>query len=71
MTPHKKTGSQARMLSGIFKKLRVDINCFKNIQDQLKDNAIKDVLAQILELEEGGPITITNIDQIHKNVDYI
>lgn len=54
------------MLSGIFKKLRIDINCFKNIQDQLKDNAIKDVLAQILELEEGGLIMIINIDQIYK-----
>lgn len=66
-----KTDSQARMLSGIFQNItysvirngsaaRVGVNFFKNVQDQLKDNATKDTLAQILGLEEGGFITIIN-----------
>ncbi|KAG2196115.1 hypothetical protein INT46_005312 [Mucor plumbeus] len=60
------------MLSSIFQNIahlvirnesaaRVGINCLKNVHDQLKDNATKNILAQILELEEeGGLITIIN-----------
>ena len=67
-----KINSQAQMLSSIFQNIahlvirnesaaRVGINCLKNVHDQLKDNATKNILAQILELEEeGGLITIIN-----------
>ncbi|CAO3679520.1 unnamed protein product [Rhizopus stolonifer] len=69
-TPQK-TNSQAKMLSSIFQTIacsvirngssaRVNVNCFKNVKDQLKDNVTKSTLAQILELEEDGFIAIIN-----------
>lgn len=39
---------------------RVNVNCFKNVKDQLKDNVTKSALAQILELEEDRFIAIIN-----------
>lgn len=48
------------------------INWFKNVQDQLKNNAIKDVLDQILELEEGGLITmIINDSTLSRLLQYL
>ncbi|KAI9470856.1 MAG: hypothetical protein EXX96DRAFT_370898 [Benjaminiella poitrasii] len=64
-----KTNSQAKMISSIFQTIacsvirngpsaRVNVNCFKNVKDQLKDNVTKSILARILELEEDGFITV-------------
>ncbi|KAG1089801.1 hypothetical protein G6F42_019879 [Rhizopus arrhizus] len=74
-TPQK-TNSQAKMLSSIFQIIacsvirngpsaRVNVSCFKNVKDQLKDNVTKNTLAQIVQLEEDGFIAIINNSELN------
>ncbi|KAG1402249.1 hypothetical protein G6F59_012929 [Rhizopus arrhizus] len=44
---------------------RVNVSCFKNVKDQLKDNVTKNTLAQIVQLEEDGFIAIINNSELN------
>ncbi|KAI8988120.1 hypothetical protein BDF20DRAFT_832993 [Mycotypha africana] len=67
------TNSEAKLLSNIFQSIaysvirngpsaRVNVNCFKNVKNQLKGNVIKSILAQILELEDEFIMIINNFE---------
>ncbi|KAI8642386.1 hypothetical protein BD408DRAFT_432490 [Parasitella parasitica] len=72
--------SQSRKLSLMFQRIahaviadgaaaRLEMNTLKNLHGQLNDNYIKDIIKQILDLEQGESISIINNTKLSRYND--